>query len=337
MQRLKAAVIGLGRQAIEDHIPGLKDSQFGQLEAVCDLDERKVAEWSEKTGVRGFKDYNELFDSVELDFIVAVTPHNVYPGIIEEAAKRRLHVLKEKPFARNLQEASHFRSICEKNGIQVMTTLQRRFNPVYSTFFQLIDQIGNPFFVDIKYTLFVENPHEGWRASKEKAGGGCIIDMGYHMVDMIIWYFGLPDKVHAECSSLAKSDEKYDAEDTASILFSYDTGLHGSLLVSRSLPPKTEQMRVVGSRGIIEVERGHIRKLRSNGEVAESLTREHAWPVAAANQIDYFCRVIKGERENIGGPQYHMQHVSFVDACYQSKAEGRYVNPKELLARCQTS
>ena len=211
MTRLKSAIIGLGHQAIEDHIPGLKDSQFASLEAICDIDEEKLKEWQDKLEVPSFTDYRELFDSTELDFVIATTPHNVYKGIIEEASKRRLHVLKEKPFARNLKEALYFKRLCDESDIQLTTTLQRRFNPIYTTFFQLKDQIGEPFFVDVKYTLFVDSPHEGWRGKRDSAGGGCIIDMGYHMIDMIIWYFGLPDNVHAEFSAKAKPEEKYDA------------------------------------------------------------------------------------------------------------------------------
>jgi len=333
MRRLKSAIIGLGHQAIEDHIPGIKDSQFASLKAICDIDEKKTKKWEDKLGVPGFTDYRELFDSVDLDFIIVAVPHNEYRGIIEEASKRHLHVLKEKPFARNLEEAFYFKKLCDENDIELMVTLQRRFNPIYTTFFQLKDLIGDPFFVDMKYTLFIDNPHEGWRGKKVVAGGGCVIDMGYHMIDMLIWYFGLPDNICAEFSAKAKPEEKYDAEDTASILFSYETSLYGSLFLSRYCPPKTEQIKVIGDRGIIEVERGRIRRLRNNGEIVESLTREYSWPIAATNQIDYFCRVIKGERENIGSPEYHLQHVSFVEACYESKKKKRYINPKELLSQ----
>jgi predicted dehydrogenase len=332
MERLKAAVIGLGRQATEDHLPGLLNSQFAKLEAVCDIDQQKSDEWAAKSGVKGFTDYGELLDSTKLDFVIVATPHDAYGKIVEQAAARKLHVLKEKPFARNLEEAHAIKRICDENGIKLMTTLQRRFNPVYTAYFQLKDQIGEPFFADLNYTLFVNNPHEGWRGKKDTAGGGCIVDMGYHMIDMIIWYLGLPDKIHAEFSCKAKPEEVYDAEDTAHVLFAYDNDLHGSLKLSRYFPPKTEQIRIVGERGIIEVERGTIRRLKSNGELAESLSREHSWPAAASSQIDHFCRVIRGQRENMGSPEYHMQHVSFVEACYLSKTEGRYVKPKELLA-----
>ncbi len=66
MNKLKCAIIGLGHQAIGDHIPGLKDSQFAQLEAICDVDEEKVNELKKELGVRGYKDYKELFDSEKL-------------------------------------------------------------------------------------------------------------------------------------------------------------------------------------------------------------------------------------------------------------------------------
>ena len=81
MGRLKSVVIGLGRQSIEDHIPGLKDSQFAQLEAICDINEDKIKEWQDKLEVRGYRDYRKLFNSEELDFIIATTPHDIYKGI----------------------------------------------------------------------------------------------------------------------------------------------------------------------------------------------------------------------------------------------------------------
>ena len=73
--------------------------------------------------------------------------------------------------------------------------------------------------------------------------------MGYHLVDMLLWYFGLPDRISADMSVTARPDRAYDAEDTALVHFSYDSGLYGSLLLSRFLGPKSEQIRLVGSRG----------------------------------------------------------------------------------------
>lgn len=181
------------------------------------------------------------------------------------------------------------------------------------------------------YTLHVADPSEGWRGRNDRAGGGCVIDMGYHLIDMLLWYFGLPDRVTADISTHARPDLDYDAEDTALIHFSYGSGLYGSLLLSRFIGPKSEHIRLVGSRGMVYLERGRIRRLTNSGDIIESLAREQSWPAAAVSQVDYFCRVIEGMRPNVSGPRENPAHVSFIQGCYESARTHNAVNPKELL------
>lgn len=324
-------MIGLGKQAREDHLPGLLGSEFAELVAVCDVDAETVREIQYEQRVHGYTNFRELFESEDLDFVIVAVPHFAGRDVIECALERGVHVLKEKPFATSLAEAYGLVRLCEDAGVELMVTLQRRFNPIYTTFCQLYDQIGRPFVIDAEYTIYTEDPASGWRGEVSLAGGGCIIDMGYHMIDMLLWYFGLPDRVLADFSAAARPDLYYDAEDTASILFGYDSGLFGTVLLSRCIAPKTERIRVVGSRGMVCLERGRIQRLRGDGTVIESLSREQAWPAAATNQIDYFCRVICGERPNLSGPRDHLVHAGFIHACYTSRQTGGFVKPKEFL------
>ncbi|WP_433228776.1 Gfo/Idh/MocA family protein [Actinomadura formosensis] len=329
--KLRAGVVGLGKQALEDHIPGLHVSDSADLVAVCDENPEIVREQQYRHRVHGYTDFREMFKAEELDLVVVCVPHHVGREVIETAAEHKVHVLKEKPFATTLEEARDLAEICDRTGIQLMVTLQRRFNPIYTSFIQLADQIGVPFVVDAQYTLHVQDPSNGWRGRSAQAGGGCIIDMGYHLIDMVLWYFGLPDRVLAEVSASARPDREYDAEDTALVHFAYDSGLYGSLLLSRFIGPKTEQIRLVGSKGIVHLERGKIRRLSNDGEVIESLAREQAWPSAAACQIDYFRRVIDGQRSNVSGPKENLSHMSVIAACYESARSHSHINPKELL------
>lgn len=329
--KLRAGVVGLGKQALEDHIPGLHASDGATLVAVCDDDPEVVREQQYQHRVQGYTDFREMFKAEELDLVVVCVPHHVGREVIETAAEQKVHILKEKPFATTMQEAHDLAEICERAGVQLMVTLQRRFNPIYTSFTQLADQIGAPFVVDAQYTLHIDDPSDGWRGRSAQAGGGCIIDMGYHLIDMILWYFGLPDRVLADVSASARPDREYDAEDTALIHFAYDSGLYGSLLLSRFIGPKAEQIRLVGSKGMVHLERGRIRRLSNGGEVIESLSREQAWPSAAACQIDYFRRVIDGQRPNVSGPKENLAHMSFIAACYESARSHAHINPKELL------
>jgi predicted dehydrogenase len=101
-------------------------------------------------------------------------------------------------------------------------------------------------------------------------------------------------------------------------------------LLSRFIGPKTEHIRLVGSNGIVHLERGRIRRLTNDGEVVESLSREQSWPSAATCQIDHFCRVIAGLRPNNSGPEQNLAHMSFIAACYESARQRTYISPQEL-------
>ncbi len=331
MNKLKYGIIGLGKMATDAYLPASALTDSARLVAVCDLNEGKVQSVASELGIRGYSGHEEMMSAEKLDFVVILTPHNTHRAIVEYAAANGINVLKEKPAATSLVEAEHLERVSEAAGIQVFTSLQRRLSPIYSTFFDYREMLGEPYFIDARYTLSIKNPGEGWRGSRSTAGGGCIIDMGYHPIDLVIWYFGLPGGVHAEFTSKAVSKAKYDAEDMAHIMFNYEGGLNGSLVLSRSYGQKSESMRVVGSDGTVEIERDTIRLLRKNGEV-RTLSKPYDIVELISQQIDNFCLILSGIRENTGGLRDNMPHMAFVEACYASKGEGGYVNPRILLS-----
>ncbi|MGW2249722.1 Gfo/Idh/MocA family protein [Kitasatospora sp. NPDC001660] len=327
----RAAVIGLGHQALEDHLPGLLGSHRAELVAVCDSDPNTLRERQESLQVPAFTRTVDLLDAVAPDFVIVAVPHCAGRAVIEECAARGVHVMKEKPFATTLTEARELAAICQAGQVELMVTLQRRFNPIYTSVVQFLDQIGTPFLLDAQYTFHTDDPGAGWRGDVRQAGGGCIIDMGYHLVDLLLWYFGLPSRVMADFSATAVPGAAYDAEDTAVIQLGYDTDLYGSVLLSRWVAPKTEKLHVVGTRGSVLLTKGHLQRLALDGTVVEELARPHAPASVATAQIDYFCRVLDGKRPNTSGPDQHLAHAAFIASCYESKTAGRYIDPKEML------
>ncbi|MEU3600523.1 Gfo/Idh/MocA family oxidoreductase [Streptomyces sp. NPDC006798] len=330
-ERKKAVVIGLGHQALEDHLPGLADSQFARLAAVCDTDPDKVAAQAQLYQVPGFTDIRFLLEGVRPDFAIVAVPHHAGRGVIETCAAAGVHVMKEKPFATGPAEAAELAALCSKTGVELMVTVQRRFHPVYTAAVQLLEQIGQPYLVEGRYTFHCPDPAAGWRGQASLAGGGALMDMGYHLIDLLIWYLGLPDRILADTSTAALPDADYDAEDTALVHLAYDSGLYGSLLISRSTGPKTEMLTVTGPRGAVVIERGRVRRLTPDGQLIESLTRELTRPSAATAQIDCFCRILDGERTNPSGPSAHVAHAAFLAAAYTSQNTRTPADPKEYL------
>ena len=334
-KKLKVAVIGLGHQALEDYIPAIKNSSEVELVGIVEIDKQKFESFlKENKNINFYENFDELLKHQKVDFIIVTLPHYLHYEVTKKAILNKIHVLKEKPFMVSLAQGKEIKDLAKKNNIQIMVNLQRRFNPIYSTFFQLIDKIGKPFYVEMKYSFYIEHPEQGWRGKKKLAGGGCLIDMGYHILDLLIWYFGLPDKVFGEMSCAAKEGVVYDAEDTAQVIFKYEKQkIWGSLLVSRVIPPKQEYLNVYGSRGIIHLERGKIERYLPNGELRESLKREFSWPSAAQDQLEYFIKVIQGRKKNISNPEFHLNHLAFIEAAYESSKINKYVNPKKFLKK----
>jgi len=332
-KKLKVGVIGLGRQSLEDHIPAIKSSPDVDLVGIVEIDKKKLQFFiKENPSIKAYDNFDNLLKHQKPDFVVIALPHYLHYDIVKKAIKNKIHVLKEKPFAISLKEVKEIRDLANKNNVQIAVTLQRRFNPVYTTFLQLLDKIGRPFYIEAKYTFYTDKPNEGWRGRKELAGGGCLIDMGYHIVDLLMWYFGLPDTVFAEMSCAAKEDVEYDAEDTAQVIFRYETkNVWGSLTVSRVIPPKQEWLNVYGTRGVIHLERGLLERYSPAGVLQEKLQREQSWPSAARDQIEYFVRVIRGEKENISGPEFHLNHLAFIEAAYRSNEAHQYIKTRDVL------
>ncbi|MGH2640043.1 MAG: Gfo/Idh/MocA family protein [Rhabdochlamydiaceae bacterium] len=330
MNKLKVGIVGLGKQSLREHLPGILGSEQAQLAAICDINKQKVAELSEKLNVPGYVDYAEMFSKSRPDFAIVAVPHFSYKPIIEAACKEGISILKEKPFALNLDEALYFKRLAQESKIKIMTAVQRRFDPLYMVFNDLKNQIGKVFLIEGRQTIIVD-PSEGWRADKKRAGGGVLLDLGYHMIDVLIWNFGLPNSVHAQISGAAAPNAGYNVEDTAIVVFNYGKGLNGTLTLSRCQAPKKEEFKITASHGQVETNGVEVKRMRREGSIAEIIRKECLLPSAATAQIEYFSQVVRGESANISSPDVHLQHAAFIEACYNSNEQGKYVSPADLL------
>lgn len=325
-------IIGLGKQAHSDHIPAVLESNEVRLIAVCDVKKDIVKEVSEKYKVKGYTDALKMLKNENLDIVILALPHHEHCNIVRAAIDKGVHIIKEKPFSIDMESAKKIAALSKKKKVHIITAVQRRFNPIFSTFFQLIGKIGKPCFFDANYTFYTDCPHTGWRGSSKLAGGGCLIDMGYHIVDLLVWYFGVPDQVFAETSANGKEDYSYDAEDSSIMICRYNKkNMWGKVFLSRIVAPKTEVFKIIGTRGSIVINRGSIERYSADGELQEKLSRENSWPSAFTDQIDYMTRILRDEEKNLYPADYHLQHMAIITAAYESKQKKTYIDPHKYL------
>lgn len=320
---MKVAIIGLGNQNLNDHIPSLLTKTGVEISAVCDPDKSKHDIFKQK-----FPEFNETskfledptnLDPSSFDFAVVSVPHDQYLPIIRFLSKIKKPFLKEKPFARNYAEALEIMQISDIENLCFVCT-KRRFDPLYNFVKSNIEKIGNPYLFNAAYKLNISDPQAGWRGDKNIAGGGCVVDMGYHLVDQLLWWFGLPDKTFASVSSLAVEGTSNYAEDSATISFKYSSGLHGSLLLSRTAGQKTEIFDLNGSRGYISGDKHHVSIKNKSGDVIDQFD-EDPNNNSTKNQLDFFLNRLETKSGFRDVLERNLSDMLFIQKCYDSAYE----------------
>lgn len=340
-ERLNVAMIGLGKQAQQNHLPAITRSLNFELIAVCDPDREKTKAIGKQYNVPDYTDLNALIDGEEFQVAMVSIPHNAYLETIENLAEAGKHIIKEKPFATDTTEARRILKLVDRK-VYLGVTLQRRFNPIYRIFHYFKEDIGKIYTIKGSHTMNIASLDKGWRAHKELAGGGALVDMGYHFVDLLIWYFDMPTSVTARTTRGNRPNQQYDVEDTVHLLFDYHfespaKKLIVSFFISRVGTEKQEYIKALGTDGVVEISRDLIRLLNHNGDEIKRVEHRDKWCSATVEQLDHFAEEIR--RFIPGIPEdnnvEYIQPVAVIEAAYESDRLVTSCYPGDYMKRIQ--
>ncbi|MFB7496763.1 Gfo/Idh/MocA family protein [Streptomyces sp. NPDC056161] len=282
----------------------------------------------------GFPHYgvlDEALEKVEFDAAVVTVPHSEHFPVCTELLAHGRHVIKEKPFAVTEEEARQLIHLAQRADRSVFTLLQRNFNPVFRFAQKNLARIGQPYWFSYDYHLNLAHPTTGWRASREQAMGGVLLDMGYHLIDVLSGLFPEPPRVHSAFVHQYREMRDRRLEDLVSLMCSYpSTGLAGSLRISRHNHEKIERLCVLGTEGALNVA-PQVATLHSVG----GLPLDHcAW---AGPKIDAVRSMIAHHLGHLDDRYYRQDHlqrqlaaVRTIDGIYRD----RLGEQNKLADRC---
>lgn len=320
--------VGLGKQNSKDHLTAALANSRVNIVAVCDSDKDAAESAGAKLGVPAYTNVADLLKEYKPDAAVVAVPHKYYSEIVGLLLSNKIHVLKEKPMEINLSSAVSLSKLAQDNAAILSVAVQRKHSKVYNLFADYRDKIGDIFSIHGEYTINISDLSEGWRSSFDLSGGGAVIDMGYHLIDLLTWYFGVPDRLSSELGFHNKSNQVYDVEDTAKIQFSYSQGerkILGSILLSRIYPAKDEGLSIYGTEGTIKILSNKIEYYNNDRELVES-----AYVKSSGNdvrlQLDSFIDdILSGSAA--GNHVEHLKNMVFIDAVYKSDRVSKTVLP----------
>lgn len=201
MKKIGLGIIGLGYIG-RVHLRNCLRLENAHLVAVSDLSRRALSE-AENAGVKKtFANYKDLLREDEIDSVIIALPTHLHLPCVRDAAEAKKHIFLEKPIARNVAEAKEVISATKRNSVELMIGYPLRFN---RAMIRLKEQIksGSLGDVEVAYATFVDSgpfkhrtqdyapsPVPEWWFNKDLTGGGALIDLGSHMINLLRWYFG---------------------------------------------------------------------------------------------------------------------------------------------------
>ncbi|HSI56723.1 MAG TPA: Gfo/Idh/MocA family oxidoreductase [Ideonella sp.] len=341
--RLRVGVIGLGMGRL--HIEGWQEHPGAEVVAIADPDAGRLREVGEQYGIAArFEEATAMLAAGGLDVVSVCTPNKWHQALTLAAFEAGAHVLCEKPMAMNAAEGRTMLAAAERAGKRLMINFSYRFSAASRG---LKAQVDAGVFGDFYFGRSVWHRRRGmpgfggWFGSKALAGGGPLIDLGVHRLDLALWLMGHPrptwvlgsthDPIARELA--ARSGKAFDVEDLAAALIRFDNG--ATLVIEASWAANIQEAELMETR-LLGTRAGLLQKNLDQGYRfdAHIFTEQHgaqldmhlhppAEPARSAMH-DFAEAILTGQPHPAPGEE-GLVVMEILDAIYESARSGEPV------------
>lgn len=347
MRKIKWGVIGAGGIADRRTLPGMMLAENAELVAVmevnAELTEKLRAKYNAK---RGYTSADELLADPEIEAVYIASPVVCHKEQAIKAAKAGKHILLEKPAALTIEDGEEILAAAKEAGVLIASGFMMRYHGYHQKVKEMIanGDIGQVVSARAQLTCWYPEIEGAWRQDKSKSGGGALMDMGVHCIDLIEYILGA--KTVTTCGFNDTRTFSYNVDDSSNILIKLDNGVAAYVDSHFNIPDEAAfcRMEFYGTKGSIlcegtigQVEGGEVKAVISDAggyNAAQNRSTNGAFRVEAElgnmyqKEIESFGRsVIDGTPLTVPlEDAIHVQKVAF--AAYESSEKGIMVNVK---------
>ena len=341
--RVAWGVIGSGGIALRRTIPeGIVPAANARLVAVYDVNQEINRQAAERFGARAAANLDELL-AADVEAVYVATPVHAHREQVLACARARKHVLCEKPLGLNVAEAEEMVAACRQAGVLLGTALMMRFHSRHRAALELIrrGRLGQPVYARAQLSCWYPPIEGAWRQDPALGGGGALMDMGGHCLDLLEMFFGPMRRL--VCLT-ARAVHGYAVEDGATVLVEFANGAVGTVDTFFSIPDEASEnvLELYGSlgailaRGTIGQGSGGFMVARLRGEQAgydAQQARAAAGGIEIAPEpvnlyraeIEEFSRAVREGRPPAVSGEDGLRNQRLLAACYESARTGKMV------------
>lgn len=267
-----------------------------------------IAKFAEESGAIIIEggDIDKLIETVSFDTAIVLLPHVLHKAVTEKLQTAGKYIIKEKPLALSREQASTYSPL--------FTTTQRTTAFTFLSAKADLKDLGTLKSFRYTYTFNLDKPTSGWRADPIQSGGGVVIDMGYHVLDVVFDFFGMPLEVKSICEFKYPETKAACLEDSCYIEMDYPDGLSGVVILDRHAKTKCEAFEIYGTEGYIKIT-PHVYELRVGDYIKRII--EQTKPQMIQDIFD----VCLTPGQHVVNKQFerNLQVMTIIDKIYEAK------------------
>ncbi|MHC4561031.1 MAG: Gfo/Idh/MocA family protein [Planctomycetota bacterium] len=278
-----------------------------------------------------------------IDAVYIATPANLHADQVRACAKAGKHILCEKPLGMTVTEAEEMIVLCKQKGVKLSCAFMMRFVAQHQEALKLIKKgsLGKPAYARAQLSCWYPPIEGAWRQNPATGGGGALIDMGGHCIDLLELFFGNIAKVNCFINNTVHD---YKSEDSAVAMLFFENGAIGTVDTFFCIPDNSSKnvLELYGSRGSI-IAKGTIGQAPAGEMVAfleqdskdyyAQQTRTEAQGIIIAPEpvntyqaeIEEFSRAIIEDREPLLSGELGLRSQKILAACYESARLGKVI------------
>lgn len=304
-EALPVAMIGVGgfgRWTLQ----ALRASPTVRVVGVSDRDPTVAAQAVRGSDIPHYGDNRSLLAEARPAAVYLAVPPMAAVDIVELCAQRGVHVWKEMPLGRNLDEAVELVRLMDKAKLKLAIGTQRRFAVGYRRAWELRHRLGRVFLGRAHY-LFNWGPKLDWRGDRASSGGGALLELAYHPIDLLGWLLGVPEEVYghnvSERGAESSKDtdgspaRRYDTDDSAAAILQYRDGCMASVVTTRRSGPVSEELALHSHTGSLTANSESCLLRDPDGSVLDQACDDGGPLGTFIRQAEAFARAVMGDEK----------------------------------------
>lgn len=331
MKKFTVAVVGCGVVARMHFEAYTAHPERIRLVAACDPDRARLEEARQTYGIpQGFASLEEMIAHADWEVAAVCTPTPIRAQAVEALAAAGKHVLVEKPFADNYDDARHMVEVCDAAGVRLAVNQNFRYHYPFDTARDLVAQGAVGRVVTIAHQDLMFRQDAGWRI---KTGRHALAVMGVHWLDG--FRFLLDDEATSvRCATYSSAAVDCAGETDAAVDIGFAHGAMVSYVQSFSSPFKRTDTVVIGESGALVL--GYEGTRLYDKEHRTEPRRQWANPYAGARKpdatfkdLDLLLTSVEQDTDPPHSGHDNLKTVALLDAAYRSAAQGRPLTLRE--------